>query len=82
MFRGAAGGGCVTYFLDGRPLSWYGLRPEELYVFDVAGIEVLGPGEAPIEYQRGMKDATVRRPYPHSFHRGERRWTPLPPSEW
>ncbi len=58
MFRGVGSGGCVRYFLDGRPLRRYGLSPEEVYSFNVAGIEVLGPGEAPLEYYRGDVDPT------------------------
>lgn len=58
FFRGVGSGGCVRYFLDGRPLGWYGIPPEELYSFDLSGIEVLGPGEAPLEYYRGDVDPT------------------------
>lgn len=58
LFRGVGSGDCVRFFLDGRPLDWYGIPPEELYSFQVAGIEVLGPGEAPLEYFLGSDDAT------------------------
>lgn len=58
QFRGVGSDGCVRYFLDGRPLDWYGLTPEELYSFRVAGIEVLGPGEAPLDFYRGDANPT------------------------
>lgn len=58
MFRGVGSGGCVRFFLDDRPLRRTGLTPEEIYSFNVTGIEVLGPGEAPLEYYPGDSNPT------------------------